>query len=76
MATLSEMRLRFERIPGCKLVSADVYIQGLTGHQPLTRSDEPSANLVGLLNEATGDRILAAVEDVARSRIRIPNLAN
>jgi len=66
MATLTELRRRFELQPDCKLVSPDVYIDGLTGHQQLIRSDEPSANLLGLLDEVTGVRILVPVEDLVR----------
>lgn len=69
MSTLSEIRRRFEHLPDCKFVSPDVYLERLTGHQQLVRSDEPSANLLGLLDESTGTRILVAVEEIARCRM-------
>ncbi|WP_437187375.1 hypothetical protein SH668x_000767 [Planctomicrobium sp. SH668] len=68
MATLSELRRRFLQSPNSKLVSPDVYIEGLTGHRSLVRCDEPSANLLGLLDETTGGRILVPVEELARRK--------
>jgi len=68
MSTLSELRRRVEERPDCQLVTAEIYIERLTGRQSLVRSDEPSANLVGLLNETTGQRILVPVEDLALRR--------
>jgi len=68
MSTLSELRRHVEERPDCQLVTADIYIECLTGHQALVRSDEPSANLVGLLNETTGQRILVRVEELAVRR--------
>lgn len=34
----------------------------------MVRADEPSANLLGLLDRNTGNRILVPVEDFMRSR--------
>lgn len=68
MATITELRRRFARLPDCRLVAADFYVEQLTGHQPLVRSDEPSANLAGLLDESTGQRIFVPIEELARLR--------
>ncbi len=68
MATLSEMRRRFEMSPDCKIVSREVYLQGLTGRRPMDRADEPAANLLGLLDRQTGDRIFIPVEDFMQRR--------
>ncbi|WP_437226597.1 hypothetical protein SH661x_004668 [Planctomicrobium sp. SH661] len=69
MATLSELRRRFEHSPDCKLVSPDVYLERLTGHQNWVRADEPSANLVGLKDKSTGARILVPVEELSRQSL-------
>jgi hypothetical protein len=63
MVTLTELRQQFEDSPVCQFVSPEVYIERLTGHEPLIRADEPSANLLGLLNQTTGRRIFVPVED-------------
>ncbi|WP_437204154.1 hypothetical protein [Planctomicrobium sp. SH664] len=64
--TLAEIRTRFRTSPQCKIVSADVYISRLTGRDQLVRADEPSANLLGLLDESTGTRILVPAEEFMR----------
>lgn len=76
MATLTELRRGFAHLPDCQLVSVDVYLERLTGHQSLIRSDEPSANLAGLLDETTGQRILVPIEDLARCRSQIVSHVN
>lgn len=68
MAPLSELRRRFQHAPDCKFVTAEAYIKHLTGHQALVRSDEPSANLAGLLDRSTGTRFLVPVEELAKTR--------
>ncbi|SFI99618.1 hypothetical protein [Planctomicrobium piriforme] len=68
MATLTELRRRFETSPDCKFVSPEIYLQRLTGRQSMVRADEPSANLLGLLDQETGNRILVPVEDFMRRR--------
>jgi len=65
-ASLAELRTRMKAAPQCQFVSPDVYIQRLTGHEQLVRADEPSANLLGLLDEATGSRILVPAEEFLR----------
>jgi hypothetical protein len=64
MATLIELRRQFEDSPACQFVSPQVYIERLTGHEQLIRADEPSANLLGLLDETTGRRIFVPLEDL------------
>ena len=76
MATLQELRRRFEHSPECQIVSPDVYIQRLTGREQLVRADEPAANLLGLLNESTGSRILVPVEEFVRSKSMAVQIAN
>lgn len=65
-STLSELRTRMRAAPDCEFVTADVYIQRLTGHEQLVRADEPSANLLGLLDQVTGSRILVPAEEFLR----------
>ncbi len=68
MSSITDMRRRFEAASDCKFVSPEVYLQRLTGRQSMVRADEPSANLLGLLDRNTGNRILVPVEDFMRSR--------
>lgn len=63
MNTVSELRKMFSDTPNCKFVTAEVYMQGLTGRRKMVRSDEPGANLLGLLDSSTGRRILVPAED-------------
>ncbi len=73
MLTLSELRRRFEAAPDCKIVSAEIYLQGLTGRQALDRWDEPSANLLGLVDRSNGKRILVPAEEFLRTRPATPD---
>lgn len=68
MATLTELRRQYEGDPENLLVSADIYISQLTGRERLVRADEPSANLLGLMDEMTGSRILVPVEEFVRKQ--------
>jgi hypothetical protein len=66
MTTLSELRRTFAHSPDCEIVSPETYLQRLTGHEQLVRADEPSANLLGLMDEQTGSRILVPAEAFVR----------
>lgn len=66
MASQFEIRQRFAEEPENRIVSAEVYISQLTGRDRLIRSDEPEANLLGLRDEDTGNRILVPAEEFAR----------
>lgn len=68
MSTISEIREDLESSPSCQFVSADVYIDRLTSHDAWIRADEPSANLLGLLDEKTGNRIFVRMEELTRRR--------
>lgn len=72
MATLTELRRHFACSPECQIVSPEIYIQRLTGRDQLVRADEPSANLLGLLDENTGSRILVPVEEFSRRQLGFP----
>ncbi|HWL08362.1 MAG TPA: hypothetical protein VNQ76_08160 [Planctomicrobium sp.] len=74
MATLSELRQRFATAPDCKIVSPEIYLQRLTGRQELERADEPAANMLGLLDRQTGDRILVPLEEFRSPRAAAPAL--
>lgn len=67
MSSISQLRQRFEHSIDCCIVSPDVFIDRLTCHEEWVRADEPSANLLGLLNEKTGNRILVRIEEFNRS---------
>jgi hypothetical protein len=64
MTTLSELRRTFAHSPDCEIVSPETYLQRLT--EQLVRADEPSANLLGLMDEQTGSRILVPAEAFVR----------
>lgn len=68
MANLIEQRLQLQSQAGCRFVTADEFLGMMTSRVPFVRADEPSANLLGLLNEQTGNRILVAEEDFFRVR--------
>lgn len=69
MPSLTELRRQLAAEPACRIVSAAVFVERLTGHDHLVRADEPGANLLGLLDEATGARILVPLEELNRERL-------
>ena len=66
--SISQLRRQFESCPDCRLVSLDVFIERLTCHEAWVRADEPDANLFGLLDQKTGNRIFVRMEEFAQRR--------
>jgi len=57
MGTVVELREQFELAPNCDFVDIDNFIEKLTSHQRWERADEPAANLLGLVNSTSGNRV-------------------
>ena len=68
MTEFSERRQRYFSQPCCEMVTPDEFMRILTSHSDYVREDEPSANLLGLRNTTTGDRVYVAAEDLERMR--------
>lgn len=68
MANLIEERTQLRSQSGCRFVTPDEFLGMMTSRIAYVRADEPSANLLGLLDEKTGDRVLIAEEEFIRVR--------
>lgn len=66
MANLTEMRTRLAVDHDCRFITADEFLGLMVSHGPIVRRDEPSLNLLGLLDESTGSRFLVREEDLAQ----------
>lgn len=68
MASLQELRHTFEVNPNCQLISPDEFTSMMISHAHFVRADEPNANLLGLIDEQTGTRVLVRAEELERVR--------
>lgn len=68
MANLIEERMHLRSQAGCRFVTPDEFLLLMTSRIAYVREDEPSANLLGLRHEKTGDRVLIAEEEFVRVR--------
>lgn len=69
MSTITQLRGDFESSPTCQFVSPDVFLDRLTSHDAWIRADEPYANLLGLRDERTGNRIFVRMEEFVPTRL-------
>lgn len=75
MASLNEIRQRVADNPQCRIVSAAEFSTMIVSRSAFSRADEPGANMLGLLDEATGCRVFVKEEEMQPSR-RMPSQLN